>query len=157
MPIPPPPPSQAQTPYYPPVGFYFRVMVPGITGSNEGSFQEVSGLSVTITPLEVKEGGENRFSHRLPQRPKYGNLVLRRGMLTGSSLIRWVQTSINLFSFKPVAVVVSLMNANRGLVASWQFVNAYPVALKMSEFKAQENTIALETLELCYDYFQQIT
>jgi phage tail-like protein len=157
MPIPPPPPSQAQTPYYPPVGFYFRVMVPGITGSNEGSFQEVSGLSVTITPLDVKEGGENRFSHRLPQRPKYGNLVLRRGMLTGSSLIRWVQTSINLFSFKPVAVVVSLMNANRGLVASWQFVNAYPVALKMSEFKAQENTIALETLELCYDYFQQIT
>lgn len=132
-------------------------MVPGITGSNEGSFQEVSGLSVTITPLEVKEGGENRFSHRLPQRPKYGNLVLRRGMLTGSPLIRWVQTSINLFSFKPVAVVVSLMNANRGLVASWQFVNAYPVALKMSEFKAQENTIALETLELCYDYFQQIT
>ena len=132
-------------------------MVPGITGSNGGSFQEVSGLSVTITPLEVKEGGENRFSHRLPQRPKYGNLVLRRGMLTGSPLIRWVQTSINLFSFKPVAVVVSLMNANRGLVASWQFVNAYPVALKMSEFKAQENTIALETLELCYDYFQQIT
>lgn len=157
MPIPPPPPSQAQTPYYPPVGFYFRVMVPGITGSNEGSFQEVSGLSATITPLEVKEGGENRFSHRLPQPPKYGNLVLKRGMLTGSTLIRWVQTSINLFSFTPVPVVVSLMNANRGLVASWQFVNAYPVALKMSEFKAQENTIALETLELCYDYFQQIT
>ena len=157
MPIPPPPPSQAQTPYYPPVGFYFRVMVPGITGSNEGSFQEVSGLSATITPLEVKEGGENRFSHRLPQPPKYGNLVLKRGMLTGSTPIRWVQTSINLFSFTPVPVVVSLMNANRGLVASWQFVNAYPVALKMSEFKAQENTIALETLELCYDYFQQIT
>ena len=147
MPIPPPPPSQAQTPYYPPVGFYFRVMVPGITGSNEGSFQEVSGLSATITPLEVKEGGENRFSHRLPQPPKYGNLVLKRGMLTGSTLIRWVQTSINLFSFTPVPVVVSLMNANRGLVASWQFVNAYPVALKMSEFKALENTIALETLE----------
>ena len=33
-------------------------MVPGITGSNEGSFQEVSGLSVTITPLEVKEGAK---------------------------------------------------------------------------------------------------
>ena len=143
--------------YYPPVGFSFRVEVGDFKGVNEGSFQEVSGLSATITPLEVKEGGENRFSHRLPQPPKYGNLVLKRGMLTGSTLIRWVQTSINLFSFTPVPVVVSLMNANRGLVASWQFVNAYPVALKMSEFKAQENTIALETLELCYDYFQQIT
>ncbi|MGF6848178.1 phage tail-like protein [Chitinophaga sp. W3I9] len=157
MPIPPPPPSSAQTPFYPPVGFYFRVMVPGITGSNEGSFQEVSGLTATITPLEVKEGGENRFIHRLPQAPKYGNLVLKRGMLTGSPLIRWAQNSINLFTFSPVAVVVSLMNANRGLVASWQFVNAYPVALKVSEFKAQESVIALETLELCYDYFQQIS
>jgi phage tail-like protein len=78
-------------------------------------------------------------------------------MVTGSTLIRWAQQSINLFSFKPVAVVVSLMTANRGLVASWQFINAYPVALKVSEFKAQENVIALETLELCYDYFQQIT
>jgi phage tail-like protein len=156
MPIPPPPPP-AQTPYYPPVGFYFRIMVPGITGSNEGNFQEISGLTATITPLEVKEGGENRFIHRLPQPPKYGNLILKRGMLTGSMLINWAQTGINLFSFKPVAVVVSLMNANRGLVASWQFLNAYPVVLKVSEFKAQENTIALETLELCYDYFQQIS
>ncbi|CAL1518625.1 phage tail protein [Chitinophaga sp. MM2321] len=155
MPIPPPPPL-AQAAYYPPVAFYFRVAVPGIIGINEGSFQEVSGLTATITPLEVKEGGENRFMHRLPQPPKYGNLVLRRGMLTGSSLITWAQKSINLFSFTPLPVVVSLMNANRGLVASWQFLNAYPVALKISEFKAQENTIALETLELCYDYFQQI-
>ncbi|PSL45365.1 phage tail-like protein [Chitinophaga niastensis] len=156
MPIPPPPPPSSQAAYYPPVGFYFRVNVPGITGSNEGNFQEVSGLTATITPLEVKEGGENRFTHRLPQPPKYGNLVLKRGMLTGSMLINWVQKSINLFSFKPVPVVVTLMNANRSTVASWQFVNAYPVALKISEFKAQENTIALETLELCYDYFQQI-
>ncbi|TWF31848.1 phage tail-like protein [Chitinophaga polysaccharea] len=157
MAIPPPPPSQAQMPYYPPVGFYFRVMVPGISGANEGNFQEVSGISATITPLEVKEGGENRFTHRLPQPPKYGNLILKRGMVTGSSLIKWAQQGINLFTFKPVAVVVSLMTANRGLVASWQFVNAYPVALKVSDFKAQENVIALETLELCYDYSQQIS
>lgn len=157
MPIPPPPPSSAQTPFYPPVGFYFRVNVPGITGSNEGSFQEVSGLTATITPLEAKEGGENRFVHRLPQPPKYGNLVLKRGMLTGSQLITWAQNAINLFTFSPVPVTVSLMNANRGLVASWQFLNAYPVAYKVSEFKAQENSIALETLELCYDYFQQIS
>ncbi|MBS0032284.1 phage tail protein [Chitinophaga sp. 22321] len=157
MPIPPPPPPPGSGPWYPPVGFYFRVMVPGVTGTNEGNFQEVSGLTATITPLEVKEGGENRFSHRLPQPPKYGNLVLKRGMLTGSTLIRWAQTAINQFTFTPVAVVVSLMNANRGLVASWQFVNAYPVALRVSEFKAEENSIALETLELCYDYFQQIS
>ncbi len=45
-------------PPFPPVAFHFGVIVDGFTGANEGSFQEVSGLSVKITPMEVKEGGE---------------------------------------------------------------------------------------------------
>jgi phage tail-like protein len=67
--------------YYPPVGFSFKVNVEGIMGVNEGSFQEVSGLSVKITPKNVEEGGENRFIHRFPTPPNYENLILKRGML----------------------------------------------------------------------------
>ena len=141
--------------YYPPFGFYFSVTVLGFTGTNEGSFQEVSGLSVKMTPLEVKEGGENRFVRRLPVPPKYENLVLKRGMLVGSSLTQWVQNSLTLFAFTPKTVLVKLLGDGGTIVATWSLSNAYPVALKMSDFKAQENSIAVETLELTYDYFQQ--
>lgn len=144
-----------QSNYYPPVGFYFKVDVAGIDGKNEGSFQEVSGLNVKIGTEEVKEGGENRFVHRLPTPPKYENLVLKRGMLLGSGLIGWAQDSLEQFSFSPKTVNVNLMDENAGPIASWQFVNAYPVALRISDLKAQENAIVVETLELSFDYFQK--
>jgi phage tail-like protein len=142
--------------YYPPVGFAFKVSITGIEGANEGDFQEVTGLSVKLDVEEVKEGGENRFAHRFPSRPKYENLVLRRGMVTDSSLINWAKQAVEQFQFTTKTVVVSLLDENGGNLATWNFVNAWPVSLKISEFKAQENAIAVETLELSFDYFQRI-
>lgn len=142
--------------YYPPVGFYFKVNVIGISGQNEGSFQEVTGLSVKIGTEEVKEGGENRFVHRLPTPPKYENLVLKRGMLLGSPLITWATTSIEQFTFTPKTIVINLMDEKSSPIASWKFINAYPVSIKVSDFKSQDNSIVVETLELCYDYFNKV-
>ncbi|HEX5555515.1 MAG TPA: phage tail protein [Chitinophagaceae bacterium] len=142
--------------WYPPVGFYFKVNVIGVSGKNEGSFQEVSGLNVKIGAQEVKEGGENRFVHRLPTPPKYENLVLKRGILKGSPLVTWVKQGLEQFSFTRKTVVINLMNEKGEPIVSWKFVNAYPVAMKISEFKAQENSIALETFELSFDYFTKV-
>lgn len=139
--------------YYPPVGFYFKVNVIGITGVNEGSFQEVTGLNFKFGTKDVEEGGENRFVHRFPTPAKYENLVLKRGMLLGSQLINWATTSIEQFTFKPTTVIVNLMDENSGPVSSWKFINAYPIGLRISDLKAQENAIVVETLELCFDYF----
>ena len=144
------------TTYYPPVGFSFQVNITGIDGMNEGNFQEVTGLNVKLDVEEIKEGGENRFAHRFPSRPKYENLVLRRGMVTGSALITWARQATEQFTFTTRTVVVSLMDEGGDNLATWNVVNAWPVALKMSEFKAQENAIAIETLELSFDYFQRI-
>ncbi len=144
-------PTAAQ--YYPPVGFSFRVNVDGITGMNEGNFQEVSGFNAKISTKDMEEGGENRFVHRFPTPPKYENLVLKRGMLIGSPLITWARNSFELFTFTPKVVNINLLDEQQSPLASWRFVNAYPVGLKVSEFKAQENALVVETLELCFDYF----
>ena len=143
-------------PYYPPVGFSFKVNVEGIDGINEGSFQEVSGLNVKIAPKPVEEGGENRFVHRFPSPPTYENLVLKRGMLLGSPLITWARNSFELFTFTPKIVNLNLLDHTGAPISTWRFVNAYPVGLKVSEFKAQENVLVVETLELCFDYFTKV-
>jgi phage tail-like protein len=142
--------------YYPPVGFYFKVNVIGITGANEGNFQEVSGLSFKLGVKEMVEGGENRFIHRFPVPAKYENLVLKRGVLIGSPLIIWAKTCLEQFSFRPSTVVLNLMDENSAPIAAWKFINAYPVGIKISDFKAQENGIAVETLELSFDYFNKV-
>lgn len=143
--------------FYPPVSFTFSVTVDGVKGANEGSFQEISGLNVKLGNEEVKEGGENRFIHRLPTPPKYENLVLKRGLFDISSpLIVWARKGVESFTFEPRTVLISLLDGDGQPSASWNVANAYPVSLLISEFKAQENGIAVETLELAFDYFTRI-
>ena len=143
--------------FYPPVSFSFSVSIGGVKGSNEGSFQEVSGLQVRLGTEEVKEGGENRFVHKLPTPPKYENLILKRGMLNMSSpLITWARKGLESFTFETKTVLISLLDENGSPLASWNVDNAYPVSLLVSEFKAQENNIAVETLELAFNNFTRI-
>lgn len=144
--------------YYPPVGFHFKVdfLLSGIK-DGDVRFQEVSGLSAELGIEEVVEGGENRFSHRLPNRAKYSNLILKRGLLTNSRLIDWCKNAIENFDFEPTTVNVTLLNENHlPLADTLSFLRAWPVKWTVSDFKAQENGIVVETLELAYNYFSRI-
>jgi len=126
-------------------------------GENDTRFQEVSGFSAELAVEEVVEGGENRFSHRLPGRAKYSNLVLKRGLLTDSKLIDWCKDAVENFEFKTSTVNVTLLNEkHEPLADTMSFIKAWPVKWAVSDFKAQENAIVVETLELAYNYFTRI-
>jgi phage tail-like protein len=146
----------AKTPPFFPAAFSFKVNVVGITGIYEGSFQEVTWISAKVGVEPIKEGGENRFEHRLPNPVKYENLVLKRGMVLNSALILWAKSAIEYFNFVTSTVIVNLLDETGAPIASWSFNAAYPVALKVSDLKAQDNAIVIETLELSYSYFTRI-
>ena len=139
-----------KTTFYPPVGFHFKVDFEG----TDGSFQEVSGLSAEVTVEELTAGGENTFIHKLPTRTKYGNLILKRGFINDSDLIEWLTDSIENFIFKPRLVNVSLLDENHKVIAQWTFSGAYPVKWAISDFKAMENGLVIETIELAYQTFK---
>jgi phage tail-like protein len=141
--------------YYPPVGFHFEVRFFGIGEDNDSQFQEVSGLTAEIGVEELTVGGENKFTYRLPTRAKYNNLVLKRGMLKDSGLIDWFRKAIEEFEFKPVNLSIHLLNENHQPLTSWDFINAYPVKWTISDFKALENSLVVETIELSYQYFSR--
>ena len=147
--------ASAALPPFPPVAFHFSVKVHGFEGLNEGSFQEVSGLSMKMTPMEIKEGGENRFTRRLPNPPKYENLTLRRGMLVGSQLTKWVHDSLTQFTFTPAQVTLNLLDGDGSIIATWDFMSAYPVGLKINDLKSTDNNVVVESLELAFEYFKQ--
>lgn len=142
---------------YPPVGFHFRVefRLDGVT-DGDMRFSEAGGLASELSVEELSEGGENRFVHRLPGRAKHGNLVLKRGLLKGSRLIGWFRDAVEDFEFKPAEVLVTLLNEEHAPLMGWSFIGAWPVKWTVSDFKAQENSIVVETIELAYKYFKRV-
>jgi phage tail-like protein len=139
--------------YYPPVGFHFKVEFSGIGNDNDCRFQSVSGLNVEYDTESFKEGGENRFEHKLPGRTKYPDLSLKRGMLTDSEVIKWCLKAFQQREFKPADVYVTLLNEKHSGIKTWHFRKAWPRKWSVSDFNAQENSVVVETLDLSYAYF----
>ena len=141
--------------YYPPWGFYYKVefTLGGPLPADDARFQTVSGLSVEYDYESFKEGGENRFEHKLPVRTKYADMVLKRGMLTGSSVIKWFLAAFRDRDFSPADVNVILMNEAGQPLRTWNVAHAIPKKWLVSDFNANESSIVIETMELTYRYF----
>ena len=154
---------------YPSVGFHFIVRFIGIgdgvslgpisvsTADIDTRWTEVSGLNVELTTEELVEGGENRFTHKLPQRAKYGNLVLKRGFFSSlpSPLMTWADDAINNLDIKPCQVQVILLDEMHIPAKTWNFMNAYPVKISLGDLKATDNSFLIESIELTYQYYKK--
>jgi phage tail-like protein len=140
---------------YPPVGFHFAVVFELFPQTpNDFRFQEVQGLSVEVETEEFKEGGENRFVHKLPTRTKYQELVLKRGMFVGSGIILWCRNAIENFDFQPTNLTVTLLNEDHIPIAAWYIVNAYPTSWSITDLNAMESKVVVESIKLRYNYFK---
>lgn len=139
---------------YPPVSFFFRVKFDGIGSADvDYRFQEVTGFNQELGTEDLAEGGNNRFAYRMPTRGKFGNLVLKRGVMVESGLVDWIRDAIDEFTFKPVDIIVTLQDEEDNPVITWNFYRAYPVKWTTSDLKAMENALLVETIELAYQYF----
>ena len=136
-----------------PVSFYFSLSFKG----EDAAFNEVTGITKEMSVEEVVSGGENRFKYRLPTVSTSQNLVLKRALLAqGSKLVNWCSSVIDAGLAVPVQthdVTVSLLDATGQVCAKWVFYNAYPIKYAISDLKAQENAIVMESIELAYTYF----
>lgn len=142
---------------YPPAAFCFSAKFELDTAVEQDlRFQEVSGLSSELAVENVQEGGENRFSHRLPGKAKFPSLVLKRAVLTDSGLISWFKAAIEDLDIKPVGVTVSLLDESHEAISSWSFAKAWPTKWSFSNFNAQTNALAVETIELAYQRFTRL-
>jgi phage tail-like protein len=155
------------TGYIPPAGFYYAVHLLRENESPfppaDASFQEVSGISVAMETEQIQEGGQNRFTHKVPGRTNYEDLVLKRGLMVRSSaLADWC---INIFNdnltqrIEPKTIIVSLLgtNTDRGQpIMTWQFTNAYPIKWEISPLNAQKSEIVIESISFTYSYFEKI-
>ncbi|WP_268034048.1 phage tail protein [Algoriphagus sp. PAP.12] len=143
-----------QTGYTPPTAFYFNVKFPDFP-EMDCSFQEVSGLKVTVKVTEKMEGGDNYFIHYLPSPPKYSNLVLKRALIQSSQLDSWCRDALEDFKFQPLDLQVILLGSQGEPLSSWSVYKAIPLSWELSTLGSTKNELAIETLTLKYKNFRK--
>ncbi|AFY70348.1 hypothetical protein Pse7367_2080 [Thalassoporum mexicanum PCC 7367] len=154
---------------YPPVSFFFEVVFQGENLDKEiveTRFQSVTGLTAELQTETLKEGGENRFEHILPTRAKYNPLVLKRGLVKDSKMVQWCADAILNLDIRPMDLLVNLLHIDRSSsskspsriepLMSWKVINAWPRKWSVSEFDAEKSSVAIESLELNYQYFETL-
>jgi phage tail-like protein len=140
--------------YYPPVCFHFKVEVKDLSANvNDLQFTEVSGLSVEMGTEEIAEGGENRFIQKYPTRTKYPELLLKRGLLINSEVMKWIQQCIEDYNIQPKTIFIKLLNEEHQPLLTWNVVNAYPTKWSVSDLNASNNAVVIESLQFFYQYF----
>ena len=140
--------------YYPPVAFHFKVEVLDLPpNDSDVRFSEVGGLMVEMATEEVAEGGENRFLQKYPVRAKYPELVLKRGLLRDSEVWKWARECIEDFRITLKNVDIKLLDQEHQPLMTWHVVGAYPTKWSVADLNATGNAVAIESLQLFYQYF----
>lgn len=139
------------------LGFRFGVFFLGSSGIShplDFRFQSAAGLSVRVEMSGDENEGTGRSRKALPERIKYENLQLKRGLPLFSTLRMEIHKSLEQFRFSPRNVLVSILDENALPLSSWIFSEAFPVKWSLSELDADSNSVIVEELELKYKNFK---
>jgi phage tail-like protein len=127
--------------------YRFTVEIEGLT---HAQFTECSGLNVEREVFSYEEGGLNNQVHQLPGRVKFSNVTLKRGYASGNDLWVWFQAIMEGEQQRRNVSIV-LHNHDGSEAWRWNLVRAYPVKWVGPAFKADDNSVSIETLELTHE------
>jgi phage tail-like protein len=138
-------------------GASFLVEVDGV---EIGRFMEVNGLEVEVGVESIDEGGENGYSHKLPGRMSWPNLVLKRGITQSDGLMEWLNKSSgegfteqgNKLTRSSAAI--TLMGPGGKRLRAWNFDGAFPIKWRGPTFAADSTQMAVEELEIAHHGFR---
>jgi len=133
--------------------YNFELVVTGISDDGravKGSFAEVSGLEVDLTPIEYRNGSEDITVRMIPGLKKFTRVTLKRGLIGDLAMWNWVLAGMNGQVRRTEAAIV-LLDENRQEVMRWNLRRGWPSKWTGPGLNAKNNEIAMETLELCHE------
>jgi phage tail-like protein len=131
----------------------FLVTVTGIFEdgrSVRGSFSEVSGLEVEVTPVEYRNGADDNTVRKLPGLKKCPNIVLKRGVMGDLGFWRWIKSVLDGQVQRADGTIV-LLDESRQEVMRFNFRRGWPCTVSGPALSAAANEVAIETLEICLE------
>jgi phage tail-like protein len=130
----------------PNIGFAFQVEIQGVIVAG---FSEVSGLQMETETHDFREGGVNDYIHKLPKGSRQANITLKRGITDSDTLWKWHQDVVRGKVERKSGRII-MMDAEGNENWHWTFEDAYPVKWLGPDFRATNDAIAIETLELAH-------
>ena len=137
--------AQSQdTKMWPLPSFHFKVTLGSV---GEISFSEVSGLETEFEEITYRAGDSNDFTKlKMPGLKKVSDITLKKGIfVSDSQLWKWIGN---------VNVTISLLDESHSAVKTWSLTNAWPKKITVEGFKADGNSVAMETLILAHEGIQ---
>lgn len=124
-------------------------------------FQSVSGIGKSFDSgsVRVSEGKQNGEDQQLRGQGRTENLVLKRGLAVGASILKYeVEAAIlgGTSDFHKQLVHVMLMNEQMIPVGNWLFRDAYPISYSISDLDANQNQVVIESITFKYSSFYSI-
>ena len=131
----------------------FRVTINGVFDDGQtvrGSFSEVSGLEVEVTPIEYRNGSEDITVRKLPGLKKFTNIALKRGVIGDLGFWKWIKSGLDGQVQRADGTIV-LLDESRQEVMRFNFRRGWPCKWTGPALNAAANEVAIETLEICHE------
>ncbi len=116
------------------------------------AFKEISGLTTEYEVIEYRQGNNPHFTNiKMPGLKKHGNVTLKKGIFASEKRIwDWIaEKEQNTIVCR--SVTISLLDENQSPLRTWMLTNAWPIKIVGVNLSAEEENVALETLELAYE------
>lgn len=129
--------------------FHFKVTLGSI---GDISFSEVSGLETEFEEITYRAGDSNDFTKlKMPGLKKVSDITLKKGVfVSDSKLWDWIG-KVNMNIIQRENVTICLLDESHTAVKTWSLTNAWPKKITVEGFKADGNTVAMETLILAHE------
>jgi len=139
--------AQSQT-IWPLPKFHFNVK----WGSEQMSFQEVSGLDTETQIIEYRHGDNPVFSAiKMPGIAKFGNITMKKGIFVSDNKFWDWYSQIKMNTIARITVTISLLDESGAPTMVWTLTNAWPTKITGTDLKSDGNEVAIETIEIAHE------
>jgi phage tail-like protein len=114
-------------------------------------FSECTGMEASVEVMELKEGGVNTNTWKLPVRASYANITLKHGAVWEyDDLWDWHYGWVQGRGVRKDGLIT--LNDNRGHAAKiWKFRNAIAMKWTGPTLNATQSAVAIESLEIAHE------
>ncbi len=121
-------------------------------GGTQISAQEVTGLSLSTELIEYRAGDDPTFiKQKIPGLKSFDNINVKKGMFRGDTEFYEWYTDVQSNPQRRENIVINLLDEEHNPVMSWTIVNAYPIKISGPDLNAENNAVAIESLELAHE------
>lgn len=138
-------------------GAYFGMEIDGLTLA---FFTACSGLSIEFDVMEYKsisKTGTMKVTTKIPGKPKYSEVVLKRGFTPSTDLRDWFNEVVEAKKdtpYKTGAIVV--YDRTQKEVARFTLLNMWPSKMSVSSLNAATDEVMVEELTMQHEFIDWV-